>query len=98
MPISSDAKTLDGLNVHIAVLDEIGSHRNKGVYDALITAMGKRQQPLLISISTTTDNMTGIGKQVWDYSLKVLEGLTDEQFFALIYAADEDDDPWTEAT
>jgi len=31
MPISSDAKTLDGINVHFAVLDEIASHRNKAV-------------------------------------------------------------------
>jgi len=83
MPISSDAKTLDGLNVYIAILDELASHRSKGVYGALITAMGKRAQPLLISISTTTDNTTGVGKQVWDYSLKVLEGLVDERFLAI---------------
>jgi phage terminase large subunit-like protein len=73
-------------------------HRSKSVYDVLITAMGKRLQPLLVSISTTTDNTTGIGKQVWDYSIKVLEGLVDERFFALIYAADDTDDPWSERT
>jgi phage terminase large subunit-like protein len=32
-PISSDAKSLDGLNVHLAVLDELASHRSKAVYD-----------------------------------------------------------------
>jgi phage terminase large subunit-like protein len=64
----------------------------------LITAMAKRRQPLLVSISTTTDNTTGIGKQIWDYSLKVLEGLDDERFFALIFAADDSDDVWSERT
>ena len=99
MPVSSDAKALDGLNVHFAVLDEIGSHRSKAVYDVILTAMGKRTQPLLISISTATDNVTGVGKQVWDYSEKVLEGLfTDNQLFAVMYAADLEDDVWAETT
>jgi phage terminase large subunit-like protein len=99
MPISSDAKALDGLNVHFAVLDEIGSHRSKAVYDVILTAMGKRKQPLVISISTATDNHTGIGRQVWVYTEKVLEGvLEDDRFFAVIYSADPEDDPWDERT
>ena len=98
MPLSSDAKSLDGLNVHFAVLDEIGSHRSKAVYDAILTAMVKRRQPLVVSISTATDNTTGVGKQVWDYSEKVLNGFEDERFFAVMFAAEADDDPWNEAT
>ena len=47
-PISSDAKALDGLNVAVAVCDEIASHKTPEVYDVLLTAMGKRIQPLLI--------------------------------------------------
>ena len=97
--ISSDAKALDGLNVHFAVCDEIGSHKSKAVYDVLATAMGKRIQPLLISISTTTDNVTGVGRQVWDYTTQVLQGVVkDDRFFGVIYAADDDDDVWQEAT
>ena len=40
--LCSNAKALDGLNVHFAVLDEIASHRPSAVYDSLITATGKR--------------------------------------------------------
>src|SRR6516164_3114070 len=99
MPISSDAKALDGLNVHFAVLDEIGSHRSKAVYDVILTAMGKRKQPLMISISTATDNATGVGRQVWDYTEKVLEQqIADDRFFGVIYSADPEDDPWDEKT
>src|SRR3954468_13549497 len=99
VPISSDAKALDGLNVQCAVCDEIGSHRTSEVYDALITAMGKRRQPFLLSISTATGNNTGIGKQIWDYGLRVLQqGQTDDRFFAIIYSIDDTDDPWDEAT
>jgi len=99
MPISSDAKALDGLNVHCAVCDEIGSHKTSEVYDALLTAMGKRRQPLLLSISTATGNNAGIGKQIWDYAMRVLTGAQDDdRLFGAIYSIDEDDDPWDEAT
>ncbi len=98
-PISSDAKALDGLNVAVAVCDEIASHKTAQVYDVLLTAMGKRVQPLLICITTATDNTAGIGKQLWDYSLRVLDGVQeDERLFALIYTADASDDTWDEAT
>src|SRR5271165_1150288 len=99
MPISSDAKTLDGLNVAVAVCDEIASHKMAEVYDALRTAMGKRRHPLLLSISTATGNTSGIGKQLWDYSVRVLEGAqSDDRLFALLYSIDEGDDPWAEET
>ena len=98
-PISSDAKALDGLNVAVAVCDEIASHKTPQVYDVLLTAMGKRIQPLLICITTATDNGAGIGKQLWDYSLRVLDDVQqDDRLFALIYTADANDDTWSEAT
>jgi phage terminase large subunit-like protein len=99
IPISSDAKALDGLNVSVAVCDEIGSHRTSEVYDALSTAMGKRRQPFLLSISTATQNSAGIGRQLWDYGLRVLNGVQeDDRLFAIIYSIDDTDDPWDEAT
>ena len=98
-PVSSDAKALDGLNVQVAVCDEIGSHKTSEVYDVLLTAMGKRKHPMLLSISTATGNTTGIGKQLWDYALRVLDGAqVDDRLFALIYTIDDGDDPWDEAT
>lgn len=99
VPISSDAKALDGLNVQAAVCDEIGSHRTSEVYDALITAMGKRRQPFLLAISTATGNTAGIGKQIWDYGLRVLQqSQEDDRLFAVIYSIDDDDDAWAEET
>jgi phage terminase large subunit-like protein len=61
--------------------------------------MGKRRQPLLVSISTATGNATGIGKVLWDYSVRMLEGKQqDDRLFALIYTVDDGDDPWSEET
>lgn len=97
--VSSDSKTLDGLNVHFAVLDEIASHRTSEVYDVLLTALGKRTQPMMIAISTATGHITGIGRQLWDYGVRILDQhVEDERMFALIYTADEDDNVWDEQT
>lgn len=99
VPVSSDAKALDGLNVQVAVCDEIASHKTSEVYDVLLTAMGKRRHPLLLSISTATGNNTGIGRQLWDYGVRVLDGAQqDDRVFILIYTVDDTDDPWDEAT
>jgi phage terminase large subunit-like protein len=88
VPISSDAKALDGLNVQVAVCDEIAAHKTSEVYDVLLTAMGKRLQPLLLSISTATGNTGGVGKQLWDYAVRVLEGAQeDARLFALFSTA-----------
>lgn len=98
-PISSDAKALDGLNVAVAVCDEIASHKTAEVYDVLLTAMGKRTHPLLLSISTATGNVAGVGRQLWDWACRVLDGAQrEETLFALIYTADPEDDPWSEET
>ncbi|HSR78748.1 MAG TPA: terminase TerL endonuclease subunit [Xanthobacteraceae bacterium] len=99
VPISSDAKSLDGLSVQCAVCDEIGSHRTSEVYDALLTGLAKRRQSFLLSISTATGNTAGIGKQLWDYGLRLLQqSQEDDRFFSLIYSIDDDDDPWAEET
>lgn len=97
--ISSDAGNIDGKNVQIGVCDELGSHKTSAVYNGLLTALGKRKQPLLLTISTATANASGIGRQTWDYGKRVLEGAQrDDRLFVLIYTIDEKDDPWEETS
>ncbi len=99
VPVSSDAKALDGLNVQIGICDEIGSHKTPEVYEVLLTAMGKRTHPMLICISTATGNTSGIGKQLWDYVVKILTGaVQDDGVFGILYTIDDDDDPWAEVS
>ena len=52
MPLSSDSSTMDGLNVHGAIIDELHAHRTRHVVDVLETATGARRQPLLFEITT----------------------------------------------
>lgn len=98
-PVSSDARALDGLNIAGAFLDEIAQHKTGEVYDVMLTATGKRRHPLLLSISTASDQMAGIGRLLWTYAERVLRRqISDERLFTLIYTADDGDDPWDEAS
>lgn len=90
-PLGADSSTLDGLNPHGNIVDELHAHKDRGVWDVLDTAMGARRQPLTLAITTAgVYNQESIGWQTHDYATKVLEGtIEDDAFFAFIAAADE---------
>lgn len=94
--LSSDASSLDGLNVHLAILDELARHKTREVHDVIETATGKRLQPLMWMITTAGPDQGGIGFEVHDYSKKILENvIQDDSYFTMIYTIDPGDD-WTE--
>ena len=96
MPLSSDASSMDGLNVHGAIIDELHAHKTRHVVDVLETATGARRQPLLFEITTAGYDRHSICFEHHDYAIKLLEGvLQDDSWFAFIAAADENDD-WTD--
>lgn len=96
LPLGADANTLDGLNIHCAIVDELHEHRNRDVWDKLATALGARRQPLIFAITTAGDERKGICWEMHEHSLKVLEGvLEDDARFAYIATMDEADD-WTD--
>jgi phage terminase large subunit-like protein len=95
MPLSADASSMDGLNVHGAIIDELHAHRTRHVVDVLETATGARRQPLLFEITTAGYDRHSICFEHHDYAIKLLEGvLQDDSWFAYIASADENDD-WT---
>jgi phage terminase large subunit-like protein len=98
-PLSADANTLDGLNVHFAAVDELHAHKTRHVWDVLDTATGARSQPLLFPISTAGVELGGICHELLSYLHKILDqALEDETFFGVNYTVDEGDDPFAEAT
>jgi len=93
--LSSDSNTLDGLQPACALIDELHAHKNRSVYDVIDSAMSKRNDSLLFSITTAGFNTTGIGHSQSAYAKKVCMGeAIDESFFGLIYTIDKDDDPF----
>jgi phage terminase large subunit-like protein len=100
--LSSESHTLDGLNIHLAIVDELHAHKTRDVYDVLETGIGKRPQSLLWMITTAGSNKHGICYEVRDYVLKVLDGTATDAAagatFGIIYTIDEGDDPFEKAT
>ena len=100
--LSADGHTLDGLNIHLAIVDELHAHKSRDVYDVLETGIGKRPQSLLWMITTAGANKHGVCYEVRDYVLKVLAGsavdAAAEATFGIVYTVDEGDDPFSEDT
>ena len=92
-PLASDAKTLDGLNVHFAAIDEIHAHKTSEVIDLLDTAKGSRSQPLIVEITTAGSNRNTICFKHHEFTKKILEGvLENDAWFGVIYSIDDGDD------
>lgn len=90
--LSADAHTLDGLNPHAAVIDELHAHKTREVYDVIETAQGARAQPVLVVITTAGDDLQGICYEQRTYVTMVLEQATeDEVVFGVIYTIDQGD-------
>lgn len=95
--LSAEGSTLDGLNVHCGIIDELHAHKTRDVYDVVETATGKRKQSLMWTITTAGSNRAGICFEVRSFVTKVLEKtVSDEQQFGIIYGLDQGDD-WTSA-
>lgn len=92
-PLSSDYNSLDGLNIHGAIVDEVHAHKTRDLWDILETATGARRQPLMFAITTAGVSRQGICRELHDYLEKVLEGsLEDDSFCGIIFTLDEEDD------
>jgi len=94
--LSADANSLDGLNTHCAIVDELHAHKTRMVYDVIETSTGSRAQPLIWNITTAGSNRAGICYEVRTYLTKVLDGVfEDDTLFGCIWSID-DNDNWTD--
>lgn len=92
-PLNAEGSTLDGLNIHGACVDELHAHKTRAVWDVLDTATGARSQALLSAITTAGSDRSGICYEIRDYTIKVLEGVVeDETWFGIIFTIDDGDD------
>ena len=99
-PLSAEGSTLDGLNPHGIIIDELHSHKTREVYDKLVTACASRRQPLTVCITTAgLYDPAQIGWQLHEHATSILAGrVEDDTWFCWISAADEGDDPYTVET
>lgn len=107
-PLARDFGSLDGLNTHGFVADEVHAQADRGLYDVIDSSTGARSQPLGFAITTAGSNRAGICYELRTYSTKILnatllrhkglgykiegDAVEDDTFFAIIFTIDADDD------
>jgi phage terminase large subunit-like protein len=91
--LSADAYTKHGLNAHGIVFDELHAQPNRELWDVLNTSTGARRQPMMVMITTAGYDRESICWEQHEYARQVLAGIVrDDEFFAFIAAAEDDDD------
>lgn len=93
-PLGSDSDTLDGLNVHCALLDEIHAWKDRNLYDVIVDGVGAREQPLIFITTTAGTVREGIYDIKYDEAEQVINGYEDpngyknERLLPIIYELD----------
>lgn len=92
-PLAFSAKKSDGLNVSLAVADEIGSWSGQGglrFYEVLKSSQGARKQPLLIAISSAGFENESTYDELFKRATRLLNGDSREKrFLPFIYQIDD---------
>lgn len=97
--LSSDAKSKHGYSASCIIYDELAQAPDRKLYDVLTTSTGARKEPLTIVISTQSGDPKHVMSELVDYGEQVNSGLIDDpSFYACIFKAPEDADPWSEDT
>ncbi|MFC0546922.1 terminase large subunit [Kutzneria chonburiensis] len=98
--VSRVAELLHGANIHGAVVDELHVHATPDLVETVETGTGSRTQPLVLIITTADDGRQHtIYARRRDYVEQVARrALTDDSLYGVVWAADEQDDPFDEAT
>jgi phage terminase large subunit-like protein len=93
-PLSSDSNTLDGLNVHCALIDELHAIEDKNLYDVIVDGMSAREQPLTVITTTAGTVREGIFDIKYDEAEQIINGYDDpngykdERVLPIIYELD----------
>lgn len=101
-PLASDSDTLDGLNIHCVLMDEIHQWKQgKALFDIMADGTCAREQPLVYMTSTAGTIREDIYDQKYEEAEMVINGYSDpdgykdEHFIAFIYELDNRKE-WTE--
>ena len=106
-PLSADYNSLDGLNVHGVIADELHAWPQPELWGVLKTGTGARRQPLMLAITTAGVDQQGICYGQREYVTRILKGIVnDDAYWGMIYTLDtkqdwpdlDQDDDWQDET
>lgn len=98
-PLGADSETLDGLNVHACLADEIHAWKDKNLYDVIADGTSSRENPLIMMITTAGTVRESVYDQKYNEAKDkikrldkpYLDGEDDpyERFLPIIYELDD---------
>ena len=98
-PLSSDYNTLDGLNLHCVLLDEVQQWKNgMALYDILARGISARKQPLIFITTTAGTVREDIYDSIYDECERLINSYDDPSIYAdertisFIYELDKKDE------
>lgn len=100
-PLSSDSNTLDGLNLHCSLIDELHAIEDKNLYDVIVDGMTSREQPISIITTTAGTVREGIFDIKYNECEQIINGYDDpngykdEHVLPIIYELDSRSE-WTD--
>ena len=89
--LASDSNSLDGLNAHLVIADEVHAWKDRNLLDVMYDSMSARTQPLLLETSTMGTIRQNVFDVEYDYASQVIDGtIEDEILLPIIYELDEE--------
>lgn len=93
-PLGRDSDSLDGLNVHGALLDEIHAWQDQNLYDVIVDGTSSREEPLIFITTTAGTVRESVFDLKYDEAERIINGYNDpdgyhdERFLPVIYELD----------
>lgn len=95
-PLGKNSDTLDGLNAHCVIMDELHSIKDRNLYEVMKQSMSARREPLMIMITTAGTVRECIFDDMYEYACNVVDGtFQDDTFLPILYELDKKEE-WTE--
>lgn len=107
--LASDSNSLDGLNAHFVICDEVHAWKDKNLLDVMYDSMSAREQPMLLETSTMGTVRESVFDNEYDYFSEIIDGyegleggIIDETVLPVIYELDnpnewQDEKKWYKA-
>lgn len=94
--LSKDSGSMDGLNAHCVIIDELHGVKDRNLYEVLKQSQSARRQPLLIMITTAGTVRECIFDEMYATACNVVDGIfKDDTFLPILYELDSREE-WTQ--
>jgi phage terminase large subunit-like protein len=90
--VASKSRGLDGFNASFAIIDEFHAAPDSSVRNVIASSMGMRKNPHLMTITTAGFDLESVCYQLRCDCVDTLNGINDNNTFAMILELDSDDE------